>query len=309
METRSIGSLTVSVVGVGCNNFGRRIDAQATAAVVHAALDAGINFFDTANTYGHARSEEYLGRALRGRRDAAVIATKFGMELPGQPAGGSPALMRKAIEDSLRRLGVDVIDLYQLHQPDPDVPIAETLGAMNELVTEGKVREIGCSNFSAPMLREADDAASSLPARFVSVQNELSLIHRADAADGLAEAERLNIAYLPFYPVASGLLTGKYRQGRPLPNDVRLREGGHYDTFLAEENLDLVERLIAFGSQNDRTILELAFQWLLAKRAVASVIAGARSVEQVRANAQAGQRGLSAAQLSALEQVLAPTAS
>src|SRR5215210_8080880 len=208
MDTRRIGSLEVSVVGLGCNNFGRRLDSGATSAVVDAALDAGINFFDTADVYGGTRSEEYLGRALGRRRDEVVIATKFGSAVDERRKGARPEYVRQAAEDSLRRLGTDRIDLYQLHWPDPQVPIEDTLGALDELVQAGKVREIGCSNFSVEQLREAE--ASVLPggARFVSVQNEYSLLQRAPEQDGvLAECERADLAFLPYFPLASGLLT------------------------------------------------------------------------------------------------------
>ena len=222
MEHRSIGSLRVSLVGLGCNNFGMRIDAAATERVVHAALDAGINFFDTADIYGTTKSEEFLGRALAGRRDRAIIATKFGMAVDDQRKGARPEYVRQACDDSLRRLGTDHIDLYQLHQPDPNVPIADTLGAMDDLVKAGKVREIGCSNFSAEQLDEAARATKPGAARFVSVQNEYSLLHREPERSVLPACERLGLAFLPFFPLASGLLTGKFEPGKPAPADSRL---------------------------------------------------------------------------------------
>ena len=186
MDRRKIGSLEVTVVGLGCNNFGWRIDAQATAAVVDAALDAGINFFDTADIYGGGKSEEFLGQALGNRRGKIVLATKFGMKLDEHRSGAKPAYVRQAVEDSLRRLGTDYIDLYQLHQPDATTPIADTLGALNDLVKAGKVREIGCSNFSASQLRDAEAAVHQGAARFVSVQNHYSMIHREPEAGGSA---------------------------------------------------------------------------------------------------------------------------
>lgn len=212
METRKIGSLTVPVVGIGCNNFGSRIDDQKTEEVVSAALDEGVNFFDTADMYADGRSEEMLGRSLRGRRDRAIIATKFAMPVAGQGGGAAPDYVRQACDASLKRLGVDCIDLYQQHVPDPKIPIADTLGALNELVNAGKVREIGCSNFSTEQLREAKRASTlSRGARFVSVQNEYSLLHREPEEDGvLEETEREGIAFLPFFPLKAGLLTGKY---------------------------------------------------------------------------------------------------
>src|SRR3954452_25262362 len=205
MDTRRIGSLEVSVVGLGCNNFGRRLDAQATSAVVDAALDAGITFFDTADTYGDTKSEEYLGRALGRRREDVVVATKFGSRIDEQRRGARPEYVHRAVDDSLRRLGTDRIDLYQLHWPDPEVPIGETLGTLDELVRAGKVREIGCSNFSADQLREARGWSDSRPgaARFVSVQNEYSLLHREPEEEVLPECAREGLAFLPYFPLKS----------------------------------------------------------------------------------------------------------
>jgi aryl-alcohol dehydrogenase-like predicted oxidoreductase len=284
MQKRTIGSLDVSVVGLGCNNFGWRIDANATQKVVDAALASGINFFDTADRYGKGSSEEFLGRALGHRRDSIVIATKFGLELEKGQEGASPKYVRQAIEASLRRLGTDRIDLYQLHRPDPKTPIADTLGALDELVRTGKVREIGCSNFSVAQLREAAAGAESA-ARFVSVQNEYSLFHREPEHDGvLAECEGTGLAFLPYFPLANGLLTGKYRAGQKAPERSRAAEGFGPKVF-TEKNLAIVELLIRFAQSRDRTILELAFAWLLRHRVVASVIAGASRAEQVRANA------------------------
>src|SRR5262245_25323996 len=217
MQLRPLGSLRVSVVGLGCNNFGMRIDDAATAGVVSAALDAGINFFDTADIYGATKSEEFLGRALKGRRHRAIVATKFGMAVDEQRKGARPEYVRQACDDSLRRLGTDRIDLYQLHQPDPNVPIADTLGAMDSLVKAGKVREIGCSNFSAEQIDDAERATKPGAARFVSVQNEYSLLHRDPEKSVLPACDRLNLAFLPYFPLASGLLTGKFEPGRPAP--------------------------------------------------------------------------------------------
>ena len=284
MERRRIGSLDVSVIGLGCNNFGWRLDAHATAQVVHAALDAGITFFGTAELYGEGRSEEYLGSALRVRRQSVVIATKFGHKSGHPDRGGQPQNVRRACDASLRRLGTDYIDLYQLHSPDPKVPIAETLGALDDLKREGKVREIGCSNFSAAELREAEDAVQPGHARFVSVQNEYSLIHREPESEVLPECERLGIAFIPYFPLASGLLTGKYRRGKPLPKGTRL---GQDSDQLSDENLTAVEELARFAESKGHSLLELAMGWLLAHEAVASVIAGATKPEQARANAAA----------------------
>ncbi|HJU05629.1 MAG TPA: aldo/keto reductase, partial [Nitrospiraceae bacterium] len=197
MDTRKIGSLSVSVIGLGCNNFGRRLDAGASAAVVHAALDAGITFFDTADIYGGTKSEEFLGRALSDRRRDVVVATKFGMEVDHTRRGAKPEYIRRAIEDSLRRLGTDCIDLYQLHQPDPEVPIEDTLSTLDDLVRAGKAREIGCSNFSVEQLRAAEAAVCDGAARFISVQNEYSLLHREPEHDVIPECLRSGLAFIP----------------------------------------------------------------------------------------------------------------
>jgi aryl-alcohol dehydrogenase-like predicted oxidoreductase len=305
MERRRIGSLEVSVVGLGCNNFGGRLDAGATAAVVHAAIDAGINFFDTADIYGGTKSEEFIGGALGGRRDQVVLATKFGGKIDEQRKGAKAAYVRQAVEDSLRRLGTDRIDLYQLHVPDPETPIEETLGALAELVRAGKVREIGCSNFSVEQLRAAEAAAPAAGARFVSVQNEYSLLKREPERDGvLAECERLGLAFLPYFPLASGLLTGKYRQGQPPPEGSRLAGSGTSGRFLNERSLALVEELIRFAESRGHTILELAFSWLLTRPAVASVIAGATKAEQVKANVSAAGWTLAGDDLAQIDRVL-----
>lgn len=310
MERRRIGSLEVTAVGLGCNNFGKRLDEPSSARVVHAALDAGIDFFDTADIYGTGRSEEFLGRALGPRRADVMIATKFGMAMDDRRRGGRPDYIRRAAEDSLRRLGTDRIDLYQLHEPDPDVPIADTLGALDALVDAGKVREIGCSNFSAARIREAETTASvAATARFVSVQNEYSLLHRdpelEEGAHGgvLDECERTGAAFLPYYPLASGLLTGKYRRGAPPPEGSRLA-GRHGAGPLTDENLDRVEALRAFAASRGHTILDLAFSWLLSRPVVASVIAGATKPEQVAANVAAANWRLTDEELDAVDGIV-----
>jgi aryl-alcohol dehydrogenase-like predicted oxidoreductase len=287
MEKRRIGTLEVSVIGLGTNNFGGRIDYDSSAAVVAAALEEGINFFDTADIYGKTQSEEFLGRALGSQRSQVVIATKFGNAVDPGRKGAHPDYIARAVEDSLRRLGTDYIDLYILHTPDPSVPIADTLGALDMLVTAGKVREIGCSNFSVEQLREADAAVKEGSARFTSVQNEYSLIHREPEEGMLAECERLEVAFVPYFPLASGLLTGKYRKGEPIPEGTRLSKGPTGDRLLTEENLEIVEKLAGFAESRGRTILELAFSWLLAHSVVPSVIAGATSAMQVIDNAAA----------------------
>jgi len=303
MERRKIGSLSVTVVGIGCNNFGSRIDENRTEEVVNAALEAGVNFFDTAYMDGNGKSEELLGRYLGRRRSDVIIATKFGNEMEGQGGGARPVYIRKAFDASLRRLKTDYIDLYQQHVPDPQVPIAETLGALTELVKSGLVREIGCSNFSAEQIREAQAASVSRPgsARFVSVQNEYSLLHREPEDEVLAECERHGLAFLPFFPLKSGLLTGKYRKGQPIPQDTRVARFERYRKLLTEENLDKVEALIDFAESRGHTLLELAFSWLLAHGVVASVIAGATSARQVRDNAAAAGWKLTAGDLEEID--------
>ena len=306
MEQRRIGSLSVTVVGIGCNNFGARIDEKRTEEVVNAALAAGINFFDTADAYGEGKSEELLGRFLGSRRSQVIVATKFGLEIAGQGSGARPEYIRKAFDASLRRLKTGYIDLYQLHKPDPDVPIAETLGALDDLVRAGKVREIGCSNFSAQQLREATAVGAARPgsARFVSVQNEYSLLHREPEEGVLAECERQHLAFLPFFPLMSGLLTGKYRKGQPIPPDTRVAKFERYRKLLTEENLDKVEALIGFAESRRHTVLELAFSWLLAHEVVASVIAGASSARQVADNASAATWKLTTDDLHEIDALL-----
>ena len=296
LETRKIGSLEVTVVGIGCNNFGWRIDAAGTKAVVDAALDAGINFFDTADIYGMGQSEEFLGRALGARRNRVVIATKFGLKMDEKRHGAKPAYVRQAVEDSLRRLGTTCIDLYQLHRPDPETPIADTLGALDELVRAGKVREIGCSNFSAEQLR-------ATAGRFVSVQNEYSLLHREPEREVLPECRRQGLAFLPYFPLANGLLSGKYRPGGPLPEGSRAKDGFGPKVF-TEKNLVLAETLQKFAASRAHTLLELAFSWLAVQPAIASVIAGAKTPEQVKANAAAASWHLSAADLAEVAKLL-----
>lgn len=306
MEKRKIGSLEVPVVGLGCNNFGGRIDETRTEEVINAALKEGINFFDTADMYANGRSEELMGRFLAGRRSDVIIATKFGNDMPGQGRGANPEYVRLACEASLKRLRTNYIDLYQQHVPDPDVPIEETLGALDELVKAGKVREIGCSNFSVEEIREAQSAAARRPgsARFVSVQNEYSLLHREPEEGVLAECEKQGLAFLPFFPLMSGLLTGKYRKGGPIPDDTRVAKYERYRKLLTDENLDKVEALIEYAESRGHTMLELAVSWLIAHRVVASVIAGATSAQQLRANAAAATWKLSQSDLAEIDTLL-----
>jgi aryl-alcohol dehydrogenase-like predicted oxidoreductase len=319
------------VVGLGCNNFGMRVDEPGTRAVVDACIEHDISFFDTADIYGGTKSEEYLGRALRDRRASVIIATKFGMEIDPEHRGARPEYVASACEASLRRLGTDYIDLYWLHQPDITVPIAETLGAMTSLKASGKVREIACSNFTVPQLREARTAADvGGLEHFAALQNEYSLLHREPEGEAsgeevpsqpaypnngvskrgtLAECRRQGMAFLPYFPLASGLLSGKYRQGQAGPDGARLTSTTS-TRFKNEENLALVERLIDFAqSHHDeagrpRTILQLAFSWLLAHEPVTSVIAGATKPEQVRANAEAAGWKLSDGELAEVREIL-----
>jgi aryl-alcohol dehydrogenase-like predicted oxidoreductase len=289
MKTRTLGSLRVSEVGVGCNNFGARLSQEQATDVVNAAIESGVNFFDTADIYGATKSEVFLGEALAGRRDQVIVATKFGMPIDDTHFGASPDYVRSACEDSLRRLNTDYIDLYQLHYPDDKTPIADTLGALGELVAAGKVREIGCSNFSADQLREAKSAAGSGPA-FISVQNQYSLLDRTPERDGvLAACEELGLGFLPFYPLANGLLTGKVRPGQPIPEGTRLAKMAPERSahWLSDELQARVATLLEYADTANASLLTFAFSWLLHHPQVSSVIAGASSPEQVRANAAA----------------------
>lgn len=292
MEYRDIGSLSVSVVGLGCNNFGRRIDAEASRTVVHAAIDAGINFFDTADVYGGGRSEEYLGRALGSRRNDVVIATKFGA--PGSSdegvARGSAVWVRNALERSLKRLGTDRVDHYQLHFPDPDVPIEETLGALADLVAEGKVRELGCSNFGSGRIREAADLADSRGTqRFCTVQNRYSVLFRGPEPKVVPACAELGLGLIPYFPLESGLLTGKYRAGQELPEGTRLANmaEAQREQFLGDGVMERIERLREYAQSHDYTLLELAISWLASSPVVTTVIAGATRADQVAKNAAA----------------------
>jgi aryl-alcohol dehydrogenase-like predicted oxidoreductase len=289
MKLRRLGAsgLKVSEVGLGCNNFGMRIDAKATDAVVGAALDAGITLFDTADIYGGTKSEEFLGKALGKRRGEVVLATKFGMRIGDDPRrmGGSRRWIMRAVEDSLTRLSTDWIDLYQLHSPDPDTPIDETLRALDDLVTQGKVRYIGNSNFSGWQIADADWTAAG-GTRFISAQNQYSLLERKAEYEVLPACEHFGLGFLPFFPLASGLLSGKYRRGERPPEGTRLAAwGARGQAAMSDRNFDKVEKLEAWAGERGHTILELAFAWLLGHEVVSSVIAGATSPEQVKANA------------------------
>ena len=306
MDMRQIGTLEVSLAGLGTNNFGFGMRGDEVPPVVDAALESGINFFDTADSY--LESEERLGQALGRHRDEVVVATKFGSPVGENGTGGAaPRYVREAVERSLQRLGTDRIDLYQLHRPDPETPIADTLGVLDELVHEGKVREIGCSNFSAAQLGEADAAVVPGGSRFASVQNHFNLLNRKDEQEVLPECRHLGLAYLPYFPLASGLLTGKYSRGEAPPPGTRLqRWGDRAAGELSDENFDVVEALNAWAAERGHTLLDLAFAWLAAKPVVASVIAGATKAEQVRANVAAGAWRLSPEEVAEVD-ALAPT--
>jgi aryl-alcohol dehydrogenase-like predicted oxidoreductase len=279
----------VSVVGLGCNNFGGRVGLEGTRAVVDAALEAGITLFDTADIYGNGGgSEELLGRVLEGRRDGVILATKFGGDMgDGTTARGSRAYVRKAIEASLRRLRTDYLDLYQYHRPDGITPYEETFGALDELVREGTVRYVGHSNMQARDVEEVDSIARARGlARPLSAQNQYSLLRREVEEELLPTCERLGIGVMPYFPLASGLLTGKYRRGEPRPEGTRL--SGRDEVF-TDETFDRIEALARFAAERGVTLLDVAVGGLLAQPAVASVIAGATKPEQVRANVAAGE--------------------
>jgi aryl-alcohol dehydrogenase-like predicted oxidoreductase len=290
VRTRPVGSsdLEVSVVGLGCNNFGARLDEEGARAVVDAAFEAGITLFDTADSYGGGASEEFLGRALAGRRDGVVIGTKFGWGKghgDSSTAGGSREYVRASIEASLLRLGTDYIDLYQYHRPDAVTPLEETLGVLDELVREGKVRHIGSSNLSAEQVREADRiSAGHGRARFVSAQNRYSWLERDAETDLLPACAELSVGFIPYFPLARGLLTGKYRRDQPIPTGTRL--SGNLE--VGEETWQQLEALDSFAGAHGVGLLDVAIGGLAAQPAVASVIAGAMTPEQVRANYAAG---------------------
>ncbi|EXG80740.1 aldo/keto reductase [Cryptosporangium arvum] len=305
--------LLVSAVGLGCNNFGGRLDVDRTRAVVDAALDTGITLLDTADTYGGGgASESVLGEVLAGRRDEVVLATKFGHRRTdlgyGAAAGakGGRAYVRRAVEESLRRLRTDHIDLLQLHTPDPVTPISETLSALDELVRDGKVRYLGHSNFAGWQLAEAAHVARELgTVPFVSAQNHWSLLERDVERELVPAARHYGVGVLPYFPLANGLLTGKVRRGQPVPENSRL---AGRDGYVTEEKLDRVEALVKWGDEAGRSLLEIAIGGLAAQPGCGSVIAGATSPEQVRANAAAGEWVPSAAELTALDELVPPPA-
>ena len=316
MRHRRLGDsgLAVSVLGLGCNNFGFRLDQAGASEIVATCLDLGMNVFDTADYYGD--SELILGRALQGRRDQAVIATKFGLDLEGRlgpdwNARGSRRYIRKAVESSLQRLGTDYIDLYQMHRPDGRTPIGETLSVLSDLVREGKVRYIGCSNFAGWQIADADWVArTSGFERFVGAQNRFNLIERGVENDVLPACRRFGVGLLPWYPLANGLLTGKYRRNEAPPEGARLTDAAipwhsrtlHTDDMLDDEAFDAVEPIAAFAEERGLSLLEVAIGGLIAQPGVACAIAGATSPEQVRANAAAASWSPTADDLKALDQ-------
>ncbi|MCL2584120.1 MAG: aldo/keto reductase [Streptosporangiales bacterium] len=303
METRRLGTNgpELSVVGLGCNNFGMKLDAGASAAVINAAIDAGITHLDTAEMYGGTKSEEFIGATLGKRRDDVVIATKF-LPRPKDEAYTPGALRRRiteAVEGSLRRLRTDRIDLYYQHYPDADAPADEALETLDELVRQGKVLHIASSNVSAEQLKEsASVSADKKLAAFTGTQLEWSLLHRDAEEDVIPAAREAGLGVVPYFPLASGMLTGKYKRGEVFPEGSRFDKMGHFaDRFAGEDSYDRVEALTAFAKDNGHSVAELAVAWLAAQDGVASVIAGATTPEQVRANAAAGEWALTPEQL------------
>jgi aryl-alcohol dehydrogenase-like predicted oxidoreductase len=306
IETRPLGhsGIQVSVIGLGCNQFGGRLDLEGTRAVLEGAIAEGITFLDTADRYGNTRSEEFIGEVLKGRRDEVVLATKFGMDLGDGWSGprGAPDYVKHAVEGSLRRLQTDVIDVYWYHRPDGVTPIGDTLAGLDALVRAGTVRAIGASNFDAAQIAEADDVARERGLTpFTAIQNEYSLVHREPESEVLALCEQLNIAFIPYYPLASGLLTGKYRRDAAPPEGARLSQR---EQIATDEQWRLVDALTAYAHQRGIALTDVAIGALLAQPAVASVIAGATSPQQTASNAAAATWTPSAEDLAALRQLL-----
>lgn len=312
LATRHVGNsgLAVSVVGIGCNNFGRRLDAEGTARVVHAALDHGITLFDTADIYGEGRSEEMLGAAVKGRRDGAVIATKFGGPMGAEHRqGASRRWIRTAVEDSLRRLGTEWIDLYQLHFPDSATPIDETLETLTDLVREGKIRYAGSSNFAGWQVTDAEWVARTRGFdRFISAQNRYSLLQRDMEAEVIPACAHHGIGLIPYSPLANGLLTGKHRRGAPPAAGSRIANAPSLtNDLLTDANFDVVEALERYASERGRTLLDVAIGGLAAQPQVVSVIAGAMSPAQVEANAQAASWQPSPDEMDELRRITSPS--
>ena len=305
MEKRKLGQsgIEVSVVGLGCNNFGRRIHNVAGArAVVDRAIDLGVTLFDTADVYGDGTSESFLGEAIGKRRQQVVIATKFGW---GNPSGASKRTITRTVEASLKRLRTDYLDLYQVHYPDTRTPIEDTLRALDELVRDGKVRAIGCSNFSRPQVSTALDTAARIgTAAFVTCQDEYSLLVREIERDLVPLMRERNMTLLPYAPLAGGFLSGKYLRNRPLPKNARLAYSSHHASdVINERNWDIADRLRDFASRTNRSLLDIAFGWLLARPVTASVIAGAMTPEQIEQNVRAGSVKLPADEVAELDRI------
>jgi aryl-alcohol dehydrogenase-like predicted oxidoreductase len=311
MQFRRLGNsgLKVSVVGLGTNNFGRRLDQGAAARVVHAAIDCGITLIDTADVYSGGQSERFLGAAIEGKRDRVIVATKFLSPMGEGPydRGASRLYITRAVEASLRRLGTDYIDLYQIHAPDSDTPVDETLSALDDLVHQGKVRYIGNSNFAGWQIADADwTARVNHWTRFISAQNNYSLLDRRVEREVIPACERFELGMIPYFPLASGLLTGKYRRGEEAPEGTRLASSPAAGRWFTDENFDVVERLQRFADERGITLLQIAIGALAAQPAVSSVIAGAMSPEQVEANVAAARWIPTAEDVAEIDR-LAPT--
>jgi aryl-alcohol dehydrogenase-like predicted oxidoreductase len=303
MEYAKLGTseLNISTVGLGCNNFGMRLfDQEQVNTIVNTALDAGINFFDTADMYGNGMSEQMLGKALGSRRSEVIVGTKFGMKMDDDDnkQGASRRYILEAVEASLTRLGSDYIDLYQVHFPDPETPISETLETLNELVTAGKVRFIGNSNFTGDMVTEAEKAAEANgTVKFVSAQNHYNLITRGIEEDVTSAASAIGLGVIPYFPLASGFLTGKYQPGVAPPEDSRMTAWGMADSTLTDENFSILGKLEAFAKKRNHTVLDLAMGWLLSHSYVPSVISGATKPNHVISNVEAASWQLNAEEM------------
>lgn len=312
MELRTVGNsgLQVSALGLGCNNFGSRIDEGASAKVVQACLDAGVTFFDTSDSYGEGKSEEFLGKALKGVRDDVAIATKFSSRTGEGPyrAGASRKYLVAACERSLRRLGTDFIDLYYQHWPDPRTPVEETLSALDDLVRDGKVRYVASSNLAGWQIARADHVARERgTAHFVASQSHWSLLERGVEAEVVPACAAYGVGVIPYFPLASGLLTGKYRREEPPPEGTRLAASPRFASFATPEAFDKVEALERLAAANGRTLLEVAIGWLAAQPVVSSVLVGATRPAQVAANAAAAEVTLNEEELGAIDSATSPT--
>lgn len=311
MQYRKLGNsgLDISTVGIGTNNFGRRMDLNATQEVIHKAIDLGINFFDTSNTYGNQLSEEYIGKTItKELRKNVVIATKVGMDMGGIPnkIGASRTHILEQVDNSLKRLNTDYIDLYQIHVPDPNTPILETLTTLNDLVRNGKVRYIGCSNYAGWQIAEAMETSKRASIEsFVSNQPEYSMLNRSIEKEILPACKNYKLGILPFFPLANGFLTGKYKRNQPPPTGTRLSENSESaKMYFTPENFDIIEKLEKIADDADRTITELAISWLLSNQSVSSVISGATKPIQLEINAKAADWILTKTILDEIELIL-----